>query len=709
MAGPLDRWAVTPAAAPAPPAPRQPIWDPANSLEQRYRRMLGLPETGLPEEPAGDRGMASLIAGDVKNNATAGILTALQGIDWVLEHGPTKAHEGIKDIGEGETSKGITKVAQGAGTTGLALAGPEILTAAAAAPGAVGAALAGGYALMEGTKATVEKIGKYMGWTDDQIEAVGEVASIPIGMAGGRLIHSGGKAVTAWHEGKIDKEVWKLIQRGAPNTRTVEIKPEDLKLGQPHIDKQLEGKERITGLWQWRDTADKAIKHIEGVIDKAITAFPGATITTDPMAAARVRLAQSEQAPFLSEGMAYLNRVYPQMRGKIPVAQADRIRRELNALNEAFAKKNSYSRADARIADPEFAAREAAAEALREGIYGELERRGVPNVAALRAEEGAVIRIRDQAEHYAYAHDRAVGGTSQRGVVGGIVNAASHIPVGPRWLRRSVAESLTPGNRTRDQLIEEAFKLRRPGAEPVYPNVPAVQAAATAAGVRPVASHAAAPPVAAAPVRPMASHTNVPGVGRPVPVPPNVPGLGVPMPATPPRPPMPMVPGVGRPAPPPAGPLPMVPGVGRPAPAPVPPGAPPMNVPGIGRPAPPPSGPGPMVPGVGRPAPAPVTIPPPQRPLGVPGTGRPAPPPPGPLPMVPGVGRPAPPAPAPAAPGPMVPGVGRPAPQPPGPGPMVPGVGRPAPPPAGPLPLVPGVGRPVPPPTAPVPPPTVPG
>jgi hypothetical protein len=57
------------------------------------------------------------------------------------------------------------------------------------------------------------------------------------------------------------------------------------------------------------------------------------------------------------------------------LAEADAIRSQLNAENKAVLKKNSYDVATALAADPGFAAREAAAESLRDGIYQRLEHR----------------------------------------------------------------------------------------------------------------------------------------------------------------------------------------------------------------------------------------------------------------------------------------------------------------------------------------------
>src|SRR5208282_3316963 len=166
--------------------------------------------------------------------------------------------------------------------------------------------------------------------------------------------------------------------------------------------------------------------------------------------------------------------------------EADQIRRQLNQENKGVLLKNRYDVATARAVDPGFAAREVAAEGLRNGIYDQLENvRKIPGVRDLRGDEGSLIRIRNAAQNQIFNGDRSVGGSGKGGVVReagrnlieaagtGIGANVANVPgaiVGSQ-IGKAAARALGTGNLTRNQLAARSFSKSVAG-RPVFPALP---------------------------------------------------------------------------------------------------------------------------------------------------------------------------------------------------------------------------------------------
>src|ERR1700739_2604401 len=165
------------------------------------------------------------------------------------------------------------------------------------------------------------------------------------------------------------------------------------------------------------------------------------------------------------------------------LAQWDGIRKQLNAENQAILRRNSYDVYTARSTDPGFAAREAASESIRNGVYDQLEANGIPGIRDLRLDEGAIIKIRNAAQNQVFNGAKTVSGTGSSGAVrqggkalvkagataagaelGGVPGAIVGAGAG-----ESAGSLLTPGNLTRDALIERSFSVptTKPPAFPV--------------------------------------------------------------------------------------------------------------------------------------------------------------------------------------------------------------------------------------------------
>ena len=174
-----------------------------------------------------------------------------------------------------------------------------------------------------------------------------------------------------------------------PSTKSTPYTPEQYARARPYLEEEHADSpvSRDSGVTDIRDAAQSAIGKIEDKVSQYIKANPQDVISTNPAADARAALQKNQRgSEFVDAGMKEiqaLNLDQPKT-----VAQADAIRRQLNLENQAALAKNNYKQEAARVSDPAFAAREAAAESLRDGIYGKLEERGIQGVQDLRQDEG---------------------------------------------------------------------------------------------------------------------------------------------------------------------------------------------------------------------------------------------------------------------------------------------------------------------------------
>jgi hypothetical protein len=163
--------------------------------------------------------------------------------------------------------------------------------------------------------------------------------------------------------------------------------------------------------------------------------------------------------------------------------------------------KNNYDVATARATDPAFAARDAAAESLRNGIYKQLGANGMPNAAQLRLDEGSLIKVRNASQNQIFNGDKVVRSTAQTGPVRQAAKAVTKsgaTAVGAaaggwpgaivgREVGEAAANAFTPEGLTRDELVERSFK------KPVATAPPAKTAPAIAPVPAVVSSTAAQP------------------------------------------------------------------------------------------------------------------------------------------------------------------------------------------------------------------------
>jgi len=273
------------------------------------------------------------------------------------------------------------------------------------------------------------------------------------------------------------------VLNAIPPSKSAPYDPATLTKASPYLAAE-HARNPITSVETLRDAGDSAITQIEEHVNGYIQQHPDDLIETNPLASARSLLARGARDTDVAKGMKALEGLG--LDKPMTVAQADAVRLRLNNENRAFLKKNNYDLAAARAADPAFAAKEAAAESLRDGVYNKLEARGITGVRELRQDEGALIKIRNAAERQIYSGEKAVAGTGDNGPLRKMAALAVRSTPLPAVITDPAAAMIAKPNLSRDALIERAFKNIK--GQPDFPTVPDVQqpAGALGAGARPM-------------------------------------------------------------------------------------------------------------------------------------------------------------------------------------------------------------------------------
>lgn len=283
------------------------------------------------------------------------------------------------------------------------------------------------------------------------------------------------------------------IVKALPPTKSANYAPEDLQRSRPYLEDAHKGAP-INSVESFRDAADTKIGEIDDKIKGYIAANPQDTIAghATPLADVKAALAKNITKGFTEEGLKAIEK-FP-VSDDMTVEQADAVRHQLNAENRAAMKsKNNYDLQNMRQTDAGFAAREALAQSLRDGVYGKLEQRGVAGVRDLRMDQGSLIKMRNAAEAKVLAGDKPVAGTAPAGTarrVGGRIvkigatagGAAVGGPAGAvigSEVGEAARQFIAPSNLTRDQLIERGFKApQTSGAQfPASPAQPRIAGA----------------------------------------------------------------------------------------------------------------------------------------------------------------------------------------------------------------------------------------
>lgn len=274
------------------------------------------------------------------------------------------------------------------------------------------------------------------------------------------------------------------ITKAVPPSATTPYEAADLRRATPYLAAE-HAQSPVTTVDGLREAADSSITQIEQHVANYIDANPHRTITTDPLAVVRQKLGAGERSDDLALGLKELDGLG--LSNDMLLKDADRVRLRLNAENQAILARNQYDVGTALKADPAFAARYYASQALRDGIYDALDQQGIPGVRQLRQDEGSLIKIRDAAQAKAFGGEKTVSGTGSnsmparvtRAVAPAVGGAMGSMVAGPfgaaggATIANDVARAVLPKNLTRDALIERGFSRIGQMAPPSYPTVPA--------------------------------------------------------------------------------------------------------------------------------------------------------------------------------------------------------------------------------------------
>ncbi len=316
------------------------------------------------------------------------------------------------------------------------------------------------------------------GWGDlsdpdvlqNELNAGAEVAG---GAAlGAGTLKAGGGPVTQAVKGKISAnaaakapaEAFDNFQKAIPPMKSASYQQADYEAVRPYLEQEhnVNAIETVKGV---REAADSVIGKAEDLVAEHIAQKPYLQIQTNPISDVQRALSTNQRGQsFVDAGIKDLQDFH--LDQPKTVGQADAIRRQLNQENKAVLKKNSYDQETARSVDPGFAAREAAAESLRNGIYDEF-----PGLREVRLDEGSAIKIRNAAQNQEFNGQKKVGGTGAPGPIRRGLRRASTVagaalgsaggPVGSAVGAEAggaLAESLSPQNLTRDSLVAKSFE-----------------------------------------------------------------------------------------------------------------------------------------------------------------------------------------------------------------------------------------------------------
>ena len=149
-----------------------------------------------------------------------------------------------------------------------------------------------------------------------------------------------------------------------------------------------------------KDAADSAIGKIEGAVEQYIGQNPQTQITSQPLRDATRALSQSPRGQsFIDAGLKDLEDFH--LDQPKTLAEADAIRKQLNAENKAVLKKNNYDIATARATTPDICCKRSSRRVIEEWNL-----RQIPGMRDARLDEGSLIKIRNAAQNQIFNGER---------------------------------------------------------------------------------------------------------------------------------------------------------------------------------------------------------------------------------------------------------------------------------------------------------------
>lgn len=279
----------------------------------------------------------------------------------------------------------------------------------------------------------------------------------------------------------------KDFKNAIPSTKTAPYSDNDLIVSRNYTEPHHTEVEPIRSVQHVVDAHDYAIEGVENKIsEKGLKVIPDEKIGVNILDHVKAGLSEGpSEAGFVERGLKELEGYDLE---NPTTTEADALRRRLNTKNRAILKKNKYDVAAARVDDPGFAARELAADALRDGEYNTFEAHGIDGVRELRQEEGSLIKVRNAAQNQIANGDKIVKGSSgasklQRvagktvkglsaaagtgigGVTMGVPGAIAGQALGSE-IGEAASAALAPEDLSRDALVERSFTKKAATGNP---------------------------------------------------------------------------------------------------------------------------------------------------------------------------------------------------------------------------------------------------
>lgn len=256
----------------------------------------------------------------------------------------------------------------------------------------------------------------------------------------------------------------------------------DYEVARGYLEHHHQNIQEVGSVQDVYDAFDHTQKDIENQIAPYVQRYAREPISTNVRMDVRDALAENPRADFVEQGMRELenyNLIDP------TIEEADTIRKQLNDENRAILSKNHWDIDTALGVDPTFAARYAAAESLRNGIYDTFEDKGVRGIRELRQDEASIIKLRNAAERQLVRADKRVRGSGESGNIrkaigkyaavtgtglGAGIGAATGIPgaaeggaIAGELAGKKLGKLIAPGDSTRDELAARSMKVKGGG------------------------------------------------------------------------------------------------------------------------------------------------------------------------------------------------------------------------------------------------------
>ncbi len=210
------------------------------------------------------------------------------------------------------------------------------------------------------------------------------------------------------------------IQKALPPTLNTPYEPEDVAAVAPHVF-DMHNAAPITGAKDLAAAFDSVNARIEDNIAGHVKDIGPVVASQGILHDVEAALSGSNKTGFAQAGINALKKY--NLDGPLTLDRVDSLRREMGLDNAAIEQQVSSATdpgskvASLRSSNPEYAAREAALELLRDREYATFKENGVPDVDQLRRVEGASMRLKRASNASRFEGDTEVSGTGGGGVL----------------------------------------------------------------------------------------------------------------------------------------------------------------------------------------------------------------------------------------------------------------------------------------------------